>query len=192
MKLVRHLLDAKGTSIISISPDASVFEAINTMADESIGSLVVMDPRGRLVGIVTERDYARKVILKGRSSENTHVSEIMSAEVFTTSTAATVRSCMELMNEHRIRHLPVVEEGSVVGVISIGDLVNAIISEQQEEIDRFVDQRADIRQELPKYANWPTFPQLYVKGELIGGSDIVVEMYHSGELKTLLEGADNE
>jgi CBS domain-containing protein len=135
MKLVNHLLDGKGRDIVSIAPGASVFDAIKLMADKAVGSLLVMDGQAML-GIVTERDYARKVILKGRSSESTNVSEIMTAAVMTTSTAATVKSCMELMNEHRIRHLPVVEEDEVVGVISIGDLVNAIISEQQEEIEQ--------------------------------------------------------
>lgn len=135
MKLVNHLLELKGRDIVSIAPGASVFDAIKLMADKAVGSLLVMDDHAML-GIVTERDYARKVILKGRSSENTDVSEIMTAKVLTTSTAATVKSCMELMNEHRIRHLPVLEAGEVVGVISIGDLVNAIISEQQEEIEQ--------------------------------------------------------
>lgn len=135
MKLVNHLLERKGRDIVSIAPGASVFDAIKLMADKAVGSLLVMDDHAML-GIVTERDYARKVILQGRSSENTDVSEIMTAKVLTTSTAATVKSCMELMNEHRIRHLPVLEAGEVVGVISIGDLVNAIISEQQEEIEQ--------------------------------------------------------
>ena len=96
MKLVTHLLDRKGRSIVSIAPDASVFDAIKLMADKAVGSLLVMDGEAML-GIVTERDYARKVILKGRSSENTRVSEIMTDSVFTTSAAATVYACMELM-----------------------------------------------------------------------------------------------
>jgi CBS domain-containing protein len=135
MKLVTHLLDRKGRSIVSIAPDASVFDAIKLMADKAVGSLLVMDGEAML-GIVTERDYARKVILKGRSSENTRVSEIMTDSVFTTSAAATVYACMELMTEHRIRHLPVVDSDKVVGVLSIGDLVNAIITDQQEEIEQ--------------------------------------------------------
>lgn len=135
MKLVNHLLDTKGRNIVSISPDASVFDAIKQMADLAVGSLLVMD-KGKLLGILTERDYARKVILKGRSSENTKVTEIMTSEVLTTSGAETVNQCMELMTERRIRHLPVVENGEVVGIISIGDLVQAIISDQQEEIEQ--------------------------------------------------------
>lgn len=135
MKLVKHLLDGKGRSIVSIAPDASVFDAIKLMADRGVGSLLVMDGEAML-GIVTERDYARKVILKGRSSESTNVSEIMTGDVLTTSGAETVNACMELMTGKRIRHLPVVDDGKVVGMISIGDLVNAIISDQQEEIEQ--------------------------------------------------------
>ena len=135
MKLVNHLLDRKGRSIVSIAPDASVFDAIKLMADKAVGSLLVMDGEA-LLGIVTERDYARKVILKGRSSENTSVSEIMTSSVYTTSAGETVYACMELMTEHRIRHLPVVDDDKVVGMLSIGDLVNAIISDQQEEIEQ--------------------------------------------------------
>ena len=135
MKLVNHLLDSKGRNIVSIAPDASVFDAIKLMADKVVGSLLVMEGT-QLLGIVTERDYARKVILKGRSSENTSVSEVMTEDVFTTSGAATVKSCMELMTEKRIRHLPVVDDNEVIGMISIGDLVSAIISDQQEEIEQ--------------------------------------------------------
>ncbi len=135
MKLVKHLLDAKGRHIISISPDASVLEAIKIMADKSVGSLVVMED-DKLAGIVTERDYARKVIIKGRSSESTHVAEIMTTNVVTTSSAETVDRCMALMTEMRIRHLPVLEDNRVIAMISIGDLVQAIISDQKEEIEQ--------------------------------------------------------
>ena len=135
MKLVKHLLDAKGRNVISISPDASVFEAIKVMADESIGSLVVLDENGELSGIVTERDYARKVIVKGRSSKDTRVAEIMSTEVLTAGSDHTVNACMEIMTARKIRHLPVVEDGQVIAMISIGDLVQAIIADQQEEIE---------------------------------------------------------
>jgi len=135
MKLVKHLLDSKGRNVISIAPDLSVFGAIKLMADQSVGSLIVMDNE-KLCGIVTERDYARKVIIKGRSSESTSVSEIMTTDVLTTSGLETVNQCMELMTERRIRHLPVVEDGRVVGMISIGDLVQAIIADQQEAIEQ--------------------------------------------------------
>ncbi len=135
MKLVTHLLDTKGGDIISIGQNASVYDAIKLMADRAVGSLLVMDDN-ELLGIVTERDYARKVILKGRSSETTTVGEIMSTDVITAATGQTVNECMTLMTERRIRHLPVVAKGEVVGLISIGDLVNAIISDQQEEIEQ--------------------------------------------------------
>jgi CBS domain-containing protein len=135
MKLVKHLLDAKGRNVISISADASVFDAIKMMADESIGSLVVLDENEGLVGIVTERDYARKVIVKGRSSGDTRVADIMTTDVLTTSCEHTVKSCMEIMTEKKLRHLPVVEDGRVVAMVSIGDLVQAIIADQQEEIE---------------------------------------------------------
>ena len=135
MKLVKHLLDAKGRNVISISPNASVFEAIKRMADESIGSLVVLDRNGGLVGIVTERDYARKVIVKGRSSRDTPVAEIMTTDVLTASSDHTVKVCMEIMTERKIRHLPVVEDERVIAMISIGDLVQAIIADQQKEIE---------------------------------------------------------
>lgn len=135
MKLVKHLLDGKGRDIVSVVPDSTVLEAIILMADKAIGSLIVMDD-DELLGIVTERDYARKVIIKGRSSKTTRVSEIMTTGVFTTSSAKSVNDCMSLMTEKRIRHLPVLEDNRVIGMISIGDLVQAIISDQKEEIEQ--------------------------------------------------------
>lgn len=135
MKLVKHLLGTKGQDIISIDPDASVLDAIKLMADKTIGSLLVMRSDAML-GIVTERDYARKVIVKGRSSESTQVSEIMTSDVFCVAPERTVNDCMSVMTEKRIRHLPVVEDDKVVGVISIGDLVQAIIADQKDEIEQ--------------------------------------------------------
>lgn len=135
MKLVNHLLDTKGRRIIAVSPDSSVLEAIKIMAEKSIGALAVMDG-DNLVGIMSERDYARKVIIKGRASETTRVAEIMTTDVITTSGSRTVNECMNTMTEQKIRHLPVVEQGKVVGMISIGDLVQAIIADQQEEIEQ--------------------------------------------------------
>lgn len=135
MKLVKHLLDDKGRNIISIAPGASVFDAIKLMADKAIGSLVVIQD-DELFGIITERDYARKVIIKGRSSESTRVAEIMTTDVLTASSAQSVKECMEIMTERKIRHLPVVEDNRVIGMISIGDLVEAIIADQQEEIEQ--------------------------------------------------------
>ncbi len=134
MKLVKYLLEKRGGHVISIAPDASVFDAIKIMADKAVGSLVVMENE-ELRGIVTERDYARKVIIKGRSSKSTQVSDIMSTGVITTSSAETVSDCMEMMSKNRIRHLPVVEDNRVIGMISIRDLVQAIITDQQEEIE---------------------------------------------------------
>lgn len=135
MKLVKHLLDNKGRHVISVAPDASVLDAIKIMADKAIGALVVMQDDA-LLGIMSERDYARKVIIKGRSSESTRVAEIMTSDVVTTSSSQTVNDCMNLMTERKIRHLPVVEDDAVIGMISIGDLVEAIISDQQEEIEQ--------------------------------------------------------
>jgi len=135
MKLVQHLLDGKGREIISIVQDASVFDAIKMMADRSVGSLLVMEG-SKLQGIVTERDYARKVIIMGRSSESTRVGEIMSTEIVAANSTQTVNDCMTTMTNKRIRHLPVVDDGEVVGMISIGDLVQAIISDQQEAIEQ--------------------------------------------------------
>ncbi len=135
MKLIRHLLDAKGRDVTSIGPDQSVLDAIMKMAEKGIGALMVLDG-GTLAGIVTERDYARKVILKGRSSSDTQVRDIMTAKVATAVSDDTVRNCMNTMTEMRIRHLPIVDNGEISGMISIGDLVKAIISDQQEEIEQ--------------------------------------------------------
>jgi CBS domain-containing protein len=135
MKLVKHLLDSKGREVISIVQEASVYDAIKLMAEHGVGSLLVMDG-DELKGIVTERDYARKVIIKGRSSESTQVGEIMTKDLVTTTSAQTVNECMTMMSERRIRHLPVMSGKAVVGLISIGDLVQAIISDQQKEIEQ--------------------------------------------------------
>lgn len=135
MKLVRHILDSKGDEIWHITPKDSVLDAIKLMAEKKIGALLVMENEN-LSGIVSERDYARKVILQGKSSKETPVRDIMTAEVTFTNPLETVEKCMALMTEKRMRHLPVVEDGKVIGVISIGDLVKAIIAEQQFHIDQ--------------------------------------------------------
>ena len=135
MKLVKQLLDDKGHDVLSISPDATVLDAVKMMAEKSVGALIVMEGE-QLLGIVTERDYARKVILKGRASDDTPVRDIMTTEVVTSSSDSNVQICMEQVTNSRIRHLPVVDHGKVTGIISIGDLVKAIIADQQDEIDQ--------------------------------------------------------
>lgn len=125
----------KGREIWSIAPDTTVFDAVALMADKSIGSVLVISG-GTLVGIVTERDYARKVILQGRSSKETRAEEIMTADLVTVTPETTVEDCMRLMTHRRIRHLPVLERGRLVGMVSIGDLVNAIIADQAHTIQQ--------------------------------------------------------
>ena len=134
MRTVRQLLEAKSPEIVAIAPAAPVIEAIRAMADHGIGALLVMDGP-RLAGIVSERDYARKVILQGRSSRDTPVADIMTARVVSVSPADPADRCMQVMTEHRIRHLPVLEGDAVVGVLSIGDLVKAVIEHQRQELD---------------------------------------------------------
>jgi CBS domain-containing protein len=134
MILLGQLLDSKGHSIHAIAPGASVIDAIRSMADHHVGALLVMDGR-HLAGIVSERDYARKVILQGRSSNTTAVREIMSSPVVTLSPDNSVDDAMRLMTERRIRHLPVVADHTVLGVVSIGDLVKCVIDEQRHTID---------------------------------------------------------
>jgi CBS domain-containing protein len=135
MLRVNHLLARKGREVWSVDADQPVLEAIQIMADRRVGALPVTRG-GELVGVVSERDYARKVILLGRSSAETPVWQIMSSPVVSVAPGDSVKRCMELMTERRIRHLPVVENGDMVGMISIGDLVRAVIEEQQETIEQ--------------------------------------------------------
>jgi len=135
MKLVQHLLDAKGRDIVTISPDATVLDAVKLMAEKSIGALIVLDGE-KLAGMISERDYARKVILKDRASDDTPVSDIMRTDVAVASSTSTVQECMGMVTAGRVRHLPVVDDGKVTGIISIGDLVKAIIEDQQAEIEQ--------------------------------------------------------
>ena len=135
MRNVRHLLESKGSEVYSVAPDAPVVEAIRLMAQRGIGALVVLDGE-RLAGVVSERDYARKVVLQGRSSSSTLVQEIMTPDVVQVGLDDTVDRCMQLVTDRRLRHLPVVEGSRVIGVVSIGDLVKAVIEDQQEELDQ--------------------------------------------------------
>ena len=136
MHTVNQILSQKQTNEIwSIGPDASVLEAIQAMADKRAGALIVL--RGpKLVGIISERDYAREVILKGRKSHDTSVAEIMSSKVVTVSSSESVRSSLALMTDNHSRHLPIVDDGRVMGIVSIGDLVRDIISDQQATIEQ--------------------------------------------------------
>ena len=135
MTTVRQLLDRKGRAIFSVGPEVPVLEAIRQMAQHHVGALLVMKGE-TLAGIVSERDYARKVILLGRSSSDTPVRDIMTADVCTVSPDTSVQQCMELVTERRIRHLPVTEGGRVIGMVSIGDLVKSVIAEQRETIEQ--------------------------------------------------------
>jgi CBS domain-containing protein len=132
---VRQLLEGKGRAIYSVSPDAPVLEAIRLMAEHHVGALVAMTGEV-LNGIVSERDYARKVILLGRSSADTPVRDIMTAAVLTVSLDDSVQKCMQLMTDKRVRHLPVLNAGRVIGMVSIGDLVKAVIAEQRQQIEQ--------------------------------------------------------
>lgn len=140
MKTVRDILNVKGNEVWSVEPGSTVFEALRRMAEKEIGALMVMDGT-RLAGIISERDYARKVVLLGRTSPNTLVKEIMTTHVAYTHPQQSIEECMAIMTDKRIRHLPVIEDGKLVGLISIGDLVKSIISEQKfiiEQLERFI------------------------------------------------------
>lgn len=143
MMTVRQLLERKGSDIWSIKPDSSVYEAIEMMADKGIGALLVVKD-DELVGIVSERDYARKVILKGRSSKGTPVKDIMTKRVLFVPPDRSLDECMALMSEKRIRHLPVMEDERLIGVFSSGDVIKAIISEQEyiiEQLESYIKGR---------------------------------------------------
>ncbi len=133
MKTLLQLLQAKGREVHSIAPDARVFDALRLMAEKNVGALIVLD-NGKLAGIFSERDYARKVILLGKSSHDIPVREIMTAKVITVQPNQTVEECMALMTEKRIRHLPVTDGERLIGVLSIGDLVKEVIADQEQTI----------------------------------------------------------
>jgi len=139
MTTIRQIL-AKKPAVYSIGPEAMVYEALRVMADKNVGALVVLQ-RGELVGIFSERDYARKVALLGKSSRETRVDEIMTTKVVTIDPDRTAGECMALMTEKRFRHVPVIEGGKLVGVISIGDVVRAVVEEQRftiKELERYI------------------------------------------------------
>ena len=140
MKTVRDILEAKGRTVWSVDPGSSVFDALSLMAEKEIGALVVLDG-GRVAGIISERDYARKVILHGRASPTTRVEEIMSSHVAYTHLDQSIEECMAIVTDKRIRHLPVLQDGKLIGIISIGDLVKAIIADQKfiiEQLERYI------------------------------------------------------
>ena len=132
---VRQVLEGKGSATLSLPPSATVFEALEAMAKNDVGSVVVADG-DCLLGIFTERDYARKLILQGRSSKETRVSELMTSNILTVSPTQTIDDCMAMITDNRVRHLPVVEKGRIVGIISIGDVVKAVIADQQRTIQQ--------------------------------------------------------
>ncbi len=137
MKLVKDILKVKGTSIWAVKPDTSVFDALQLMADKEIGAVLVMKDE-ELVGILSERDYARKVALQGKHSKELFVHEIMSAHLVSVTPDQNIEECMELVTGKKIRHLPVIENGKVIGLISIGDIVKETISEMQDLISQLM------------------------------------------------------
>ena len=140
MNTVKELLQEKGAAVWTITPKATVYAALELMAQKNIGALVVVEG-GNVVGVFTERDYARKVVLKGRSSKTTTVAELMITEVLYVSPEDTIENCMALMTDKRLRHLPVMENGQLAGLISIGDIVRAIISDREftiRELERYI------------------------------------------------------
>jgi CBS domain-containing protein len=140
MKTIQQLIDDKGSQVWSIGPDASVYDALVLMADKQIGALLVMD-EGSMIGLISERDYARSVILRGRTSKETRVGDVMTKRVVCTKPDQTLEEAMALMTEKRVRHLPVIDDEQVVGLISIGDLIKSIISEHKfiiEQLEHYI------------------------------------------------------
>lgn len=140
MTVVKHVLDEKGHDVHSIQPDTSVFDALKVMAEKNIGSLAVLEG-GKLVGIITERHYARKIVLKGRTSPKTLVRDIMSTQVVCARPDQSVEECMAVMTAKSVRHLPVLEGERLIGIVSIGDMVNSIIGDQKfiiEQLEHFI------------------------------------------------------
>ncbi|MBP8625320.1 MAG: CBS domain-containing protein [Syntrophorhabdales bacterium] len=130
MEKVGSVLEKKGSTVWTISPDAIVYRALEMMSNKGVGALVVVNEKGKVEGIISERDYARKVILQGKSSKETYVKEIMTTELFVVNRSTSLEECMGIMTEKRIRHLPVIEDDKLIGIISIGDVLKAIIEAQ--------------------------------------------------------------
>jgi CBS domain-containing protein len=140
MTTIRHVLDKKGHDVTVIHPDASVFDALRLMAEHNIGSLVVLED-DKLVGIIAERHYAREIVLKGKTSQGTLVRDIMSTKVICTRPDQSVEECMAVMTARAVRHLPVLEHGRLVGIVSIGDMVNSVIGDQKfiiEQLEHYI------------------------------------------------------
>lgn len=138
MQLVKHILEKKGNQVYSISPDQTVFEALKLMSEKKVGALLVMES-DNVLGIMSERDYARKVILQGKTSKELKVSEIMSENVLCVDINNSIDECMAVMNSKRVRHLPVVENGKLTGILSIGDIVNAVIEDKEFTINQLTN-----------------------------------------------------
>ena len=134
MLSVRQMLSEKGSAVVSIIPNTSVFDALKVMSEKNIGAVLVMEDE-ELLGIFSERDYARKVILAGRSSKTTEVKELMTSKVYCIDPSRTIQDVMELMNDHRFRHVPVMENKKVIGVLSSGDVMRGVVAEQKNTID---------------------------------------------------------
>ena len=141
MGKVKNILQAKGGVVVSVEPAITVYKAIELMSEKNISSLLITDPEGKLLGIFTERDYARKLILKGKSSKDTLIKELMTQNPVTVSSDSSIEDCMKVMSDKHIRHLPVVDSGKVMGMISIGDLVRFIIEEQKgiiQDLEQYI------------------------------------------------------
>ena len=133
MAIVLQILKTKGNAVCSVSPDSMVIDALKLMAEKNIGAVIVTE-NNKLVGIFSERDYARKVVLKDKASDSTHIREIMTSNVFTVKTSSSIDDCMKIMTDKNFRHLPVVDDGKLMGVISLGDAVRFVIEEQKDTI----------------------------------------------------------
>ena len=138
MYSVKDILEEKGYDVHSIAPEATVYEALKKMAGKNIGALLVMQD-DKIIGVFSERDYARKLILMGKSSKESKVGELLSERIFYVKSTATTNECMQLMTDHRVRHLPVLDDGKLIGIVSIGDIVNKVIQSQRHTIQQLED-----------------------------------------------------